>query len=497
MNILPLLKKFYNNISIKAINMVCHLTTFFRVINIKTRLILFFVLLSSVPLVILGYFSYNKSSAAVENKIKYFSSEIFAQSAQNIRLNMNIIDDNCKEFKNNSNVLSNMNKFKLDKSSLNEVKAEMDRILKAKFLKTTIKNCEGAIVISDQVMIGSSAPYQMLRNLNLTDDYVRMAEEAKGNSVWLTETIEDKSYIFVLKQIYNDISGSMLGTIIIILNENFFSDVYKTVDIAESSDLFIANSEGMVISSKDTNEIPLAVKYSNMEVIDKIDSQVKDSFIKGTVNSLLNGSRYMYCYSLIESTDWYIIGTIPLSYITEESTNIRTTIFKVGMLIFILAILLSLIVSMSILSPLKRLEEFIQNAKNGDLSICIKDKYNDEISGLSNDFDEMINNIKMLVSRVRESATQVLKSAGDVTDLSNIYLNLSEQIAQSMTQIAQGTSDQAADSLNTVEYVNKLSGDINKVEENVNLSVEIIEQTKILSKNVILNLIIVRIRFFQ
>ncbi len=458
---------------------VYRFSSLFRLISIKKRLILFFVLLSSLPLIVLGYFSYSKSSSAVENKIQFFSSAIFAQSAQNIRLTMKIIDDSCKEFNNNTDVIVNMKKFKQDKSRLQDIKVEMDRVLKAKFLKTTIKSCEGAVVISDGVVIGASAPYQILRNINLIDDYVQMAEEAKGNSVWIADNIGDKNYNLVLKQIYNDLSGSVLGTLVVILDENFFSDTYKSVDITDSSEVFIVNSKGIVISSKDTKKTPLLTTYSNLEVINEINTQVKDQSIKGTVNSL----GYMFCYSLIENTDWYIIGTIPMKYITEDSTNIGTTIFQVGMLIFFLAIVLSLIISMSILSPLHKLKTFMQNARNGDLNICINDIFNDEISGLSSDFDEMIKNIKNLVSRVRESSTQVLKSAGDVTGLSTAYLNLAEQVSASMIQIAQGASEQAATSLDTVEFVNKLSEDINIVDENVELSVKIIEHTKVLSEN--------------
>jgi methyl-accepting chemotaxis protein len=95
----------------------------------------------------------------------------------------------------------------------------------------------------------------------------------------------------------------------------------------------------------------------------------------------------------------------------------------------------------------------------------------------------MIENIRKLVSRVRESSNQVLKSAAEVTGLSTVYLESTEMVAQSMVQIAQGTSEQAANSLNTVEYVNKLSDDINKVDENVETSIKILDNTKVLSEN--------------
>ena len=487
-------RKIYGKVILTATKIASHIASIFRLINIKMRLIVFFIILSSLPLIILGYFSYSKSSTAVENKIQYFSSEIFAQSARNIRLTMNIIDAGFTELKNNRDALAYFKQYKMDKTSLQDVKIGLSKILFAKFTDVTIKNCKGSIVYSDGEVIGSSVSYQVLRDFNISiEEYIGKAEEANGKSIWITEQLgnNQESYILVLNQIYDNLSSNSLGTIIVILDKNFFADAYKTVSITESSDLFIANTEGTVLSSNNTDKIPLSSKYFNSDAIEKINNQInerktadKDLFLsKGAINSLLGGIKHMYCYSLIENTDWYIIGTIPYGYITSESSNIRSTIVKVGTLIFFLAILLSLVVSMSILSPLNNLQVVMQNAKNGDLSMCINDKYTDEISGLSKDFDEMLKHIKSLVSKVKEASCQVLNSAKDVTRLSVSYLSSSEHVAQSMSQIALGTSEQAANSSNAVDFVNKLSDDINKVEENVDLSIKIIDNTKLLGEN--------------
>jgi len=496
MFIFSFFKKIYGILLALVSQLGSRISYLFRHVKIKTRLIVFFVLLSSVPLIILGFFSYNKSKDAVENKIQFFSSEIFSQSARNIRLTMDIIDNGCTEFQNNKNAISYIKQFKRDKSTLQIVKIGLNKILNSKFRDLTIKNCEGSIVLSDGEIIGTSGPYQVLRDFKIYDKYIDLAEEAKGKSVWITDQLGDvnNNYILVLNQLYDDLTSSSLGTIIVILDKDFFSDTYKAVNITEDSDIFVSNSEGTVLSSNNIQNIPLTSKYSNMEPIEKINKQVQKTninpsdkknvaLLNGTINSIVDGKKYMYCYSLIEDTDWYIIGTIPYDYIIKESSNIGMTILKAGALIFFLVILISLVVSMSIVLPLNNLESLMQKAKSGDLNLFINDKYADEISGLSNDFNEMLKNIRNLVSKVKESSLQVLKSAGYVTNLSNTYLSSSEQVAQSMSQIAIGTSEQAANSSNAVDFVNTLSDDINKVEENVELSINIIDYTKVLSEN--------------
>lgn len=495
MSIFFLLKKVYKKSLFLAARLTSNISSFLRLISIRTRLIVFFVLLSSLPLIILGVFSYTKSSKAVENKIEFFSGEMFAQAAQNIRLKMDIINSGAIELRYNRDVLIFLKEHKNNERTISEnnIASSLHKILNSKFSDQIIKNCKASYLISDGEILATSGPYQILRSFNITEELINKAREANGECVWLIEKTQNSQepYIMVINEIYDNYSSNDLGTLIIILDQNYFSDAYSSVNFSEASDLFIANSKGIIFSSNNTQAMPLGTQYSNMEIIEKINNQLnisedinkKSQSVSGSVISQLDGNKYMCCYSMIDNTDWYVIGTIPYEFITKDSTDIGITIIKVGAAIFILAILLSILVSMSIISPLNKLENYMQNAKNGDLSICINDKYTDEISGLSKYFDEMIKNIRNLVSKVKESSDQVLKSAGDVTRLSSLYLASSEQIAQSMSQIALGASEQAATSSSAVSFVNELSDDINKVEDNVKLSVKIIDHTKELSKN--------------
>ena len=492
-----MLKKIYKKFLSLAARLTSYIASLLRLISIKKRLIIFFVLLSSLPLIILGVFSYTKSSKAVESKIEFFSGEMFSQAAHNIRLKMDIIESGATELKYNRDALMYLKSYKSSEENLpvspSDAKNNLHKILNSKYSDQIISNCKASLLISNGGIVATSGPYQLLRSFDITDDLINKAREAGGKCIWRIEKTKDtqEPYIMVLNEIYDNYSSNELGTLIVILDKNYLSDAYSSINFTEASDLLILNSEGIVFSTNNTQKIPLGSKYSNIDLIDKINHQVNASqdtnenllSASGSVISQLDGNKYMCCYSRIDNTDWYVIGTIPYDFITKDSTDIGITIIKVGAVIFILAIFLSILVSMSIISPLNKLENYMQNAKNGDLSICMDDKYGDEISGLSKYFDEMIKNIRNLVSKVKESSDQVLKSAGDVTKLSSLYLASSEQIAQSMSQIAVGASEQAATSSSAVCFVNELSDDINKVEDNVKLSVKIIDHTKELSKN--------------
>lgn len=221
MLIFSILKKIYKKVLLAATKLFSYIASILRLISIKKRLIIFFVLLSSLPLIILGVFSYTKSSKAVKSKIEFFSSEMFAQSAQNIRLKMDIIDYGCVELECNRDAIGLIKKYKSDKSTLRDVLTAFNRILNSKFTEMTIKGCTGSLFICEGEIIGMSAPYQILRGFNLTEEHIRIAKEAKGKSVWLIESLEgiENPYIIVLNQIYDNYTSTDLGTLVLILDQ--------------------------------------------------------------------------------------------------------------------------------------------------------------------------------------------------------------------------------------------------------------------------------------
>ena len=106
---------------------------FFRHTKIGVRLIIIFVLLSSLPLFILGFFSYNKSSSALETKIKSFSSEVTAQSAKSVRSSMNTIEANLNEIQTNREIMEILNKLDQGMISQQDLSEELYFNLKSIF----------------------------------------------------------------------------------------------------------------------------------------------------------------------------------------------------------------------------------------------------------------------------------------------------------------------------------------------------------------------------
>ena len=456
------------------------LTSIFRLIKIQIRLLVFFILLSSVPLIIIGFFSYSRSSKAIESNIEFYSFKIAEQSGHSLRSAMKNVESGCEEFLNYNEVKNSIKEYHAKMLSESEIFDIINGRMAKKYFPV-MENCAGSIVFfGDKVLATTGAVTDAFFDKKLA----QIAESGKGNSVWLIMDLPENSqnYILMVKEIYNNTTNVSIGSIALIFEDGFFSDIYGSIDLPESTDLFIINKNGLVVSSNNVQKVQINKKYLPDENVKSIVEASKTNY---SLRSQIGDETYLVSYSPISDTDWYIVSTIPIDFLEKDSKNIRDVILFTGLILFLIAVVISYIISRSISSPLRNLEVYMSKAANGDLDICLNDNYKDEISSLSNNFDNMINKIKTLVSKVSVSSKRVLESAENVNQLSSAYYASSEQIAQSTHQIADGAVKQAEDSYLSLNFVSSLSNDINSVGSDMNTVSEIIYRTKILSENAI------------
>ncbi len=485
------------NFSNKISESIYSVSKLFRHAKIGQRLVLIFVLLSSVPLFILGFSSYNKSSLALETKIKSFSSEVTAQSAKSVRSSMNSIEANLNEIQTNRNIQEILNKLDQGMISQQDLTEELYFDLSSKFSFNSIEGCIGFAMVHKGTMVLNNLGNQSLDFTNKETELMQLAEKGKGKPVWLCTkgSNSDEIYLLSVMQIINNNTGDVLVTMGVFFDKTFLHNILKDINIDGSSDLFIVDSNSTIISAKDIEKLPMNSKYPNKTLVDQIAVETQkiesasesknneDKLIKGSLQTSINGINFMVCFSHINFTDWNIIGIIPMDYLKADSTNIRNTMIIVGVIIFLIAIIISMFIANSITVPLNKLEFLMKEARNGNLNTNLNDKYRDEISSLVNNFNDMTLNIKKLVSKVSVSSQNVLESSEKVNTLSTVFHTTAEQVAESMHQIAIGTSEQAENNFKSLEFVRALSNDINKVGNEVKTVSKIIHETKSLSEN--------------
>lgn len=466
-----------------------------RHIRIQKRLLIFFILLSGVPLLSVGILSYSKSSSAVQTKTQSYSSEIMSQFSQNIKNYLFFIESGGRELIKSKEFSNIINEYDQGKISENDAAQSLDAIIIQKISPSVIDGCEAALYITKSHFLAGASGYHISSEfVGMEKEFETIAEQAKGKYTWLIKKGKknEDTYIIAVVQIYNELSNTPLGALAIFLNDSYIGNIYKSISIEGSKGIFIADSTGTVISSNSQSTVKTNTQYSNKGLVNHLKSLAQDTeastsngnkIKKGHLYLNEKGTNFLYLYAQIPDSNWFVVSNIPTTFIRSESLAIRNTILYVSLFIFILAIVISIFISRGISTPLARLKELMKKAKEGNLDISIYDNFSDEISDLSNNFNEMVENIRQLVTKVNASSNQVLTSAEKLSEMSYAYYTSSEQVAISMGQISEGASSQAADNHKALGHVTALSDDIKRVSKDMEAVSKIIYNTKYLSKN--------------
>lgn len=452
--------------------------TIFRKVSINTRLLFSFIFILVSALLFTGIIAYYKSSSAIQSKISMYSSQIIG------RIGVNIENVTSMVKADSESIVFNQ-KFQDNVLNYDSVDA-YDQLTK----NNNIKN-----MFSGKSMSGNlykSLEFDTLQNERVSSNTVLGDEDVKaindtvqkesGQIIWTYGISSTGAYnIIYARQVKSLTSSESLGTYVAAIDEAGINNIFSATNIGKDSDLFIINSKGVVISGKDKKYLGKQFKDKNL-ISSIIKSENKNTDIDESLKQdhrsfsiKVNNVKCLVTYAPIASTDWYIVGTIPYSYINSGTNLLKISSILVGIIALIISLALAYVITKSITAPLNKLKISMSEAKEGNLAVDVQDESKDEIGKVMSGFSDMVGKINTLISEIKDLSQNVTDSSEKIIDVSEESYNVSDSIAVTMQEIAKGTSEQATEVTESVSHMNTLSNGINIVGNNMkNISEELI-----------------------
>ena len=148
--------------------------------------------------------------------------------------------------------------------------------------------------------------------------------------------------------------------------------------------------------------------------------------------------------------------------LAEGNTSIRLNI------IFMIATcvvggLLAYQIRQSILRPIYKLQRLMTKAASGDLSVSSPISGNNEMSQLSNSFNEMIKGIRTLVSSIQQSTSQVILSTSTVVENTNKSQHSTEKTAETMMLMEEQVNRQRVSTMESATAMEEMARGIQDI----------------------------------
>lgn len=420
--------------------------------SIKTKLLAVIIPIVAIVITLLITISYYKSKDIITNS----ANELLEDSSKN---QMNQI---------NSWLNENLTSFQSVKTSIESSSLSGDKL---------------QIVLNNYYKYNNNYPNGFYigdenGNIMKAKDSDKIEKNAV-NSIWYKDGLTRVNMGF--GSAYKNEQGKDTISASAILNDGsgklkvLATDLYlDKISIIVNSSIGMKDAEAFLVDNRD--KTILAYKDSSL-ISTKLGSNTNDKFLKAVAAKLDSGQVQsvelednMVVFKQIEGTDWTLVSYVPTKSVFGELSKLRTFTMVIAVIsIIILMIMIERILHI-VIKPIKNLNNTILSMTNGDFTVDVEVKGNDEIS-------EMLKNVKGFIEVMRN----MIKSIGVVSNKMNAQAEDGTTISK---ELYNSSKVQTESMKNLNATVSQLSSSINEIAESTTTLAQVISNTKDDSINV-------------
>ncbi|MBO7744464.1 sensor histidine kinase [Paenibacillus sp. MWE-103] len=370
--------------------------------SIVNQLFLFCFIGMTLPVLVMGFLSYNKSSAIVEEQVSKVASLTITQVSDKLNLFFKKLDDSSMMVLN-SKLIQEVLEQKSDTTpyELNEMVKNSKELLTSIMINSSeildiyifdVKR-NNSVFSGDSLM---SVPDQW------DSDWYEAILKANGNTVWFG--ISQTSYlkktemgfpVFGLgRAIRSWETGEIIGVMFYEIMADLLIDELDRVQFGDTGYIYVTNDENRYFYHPDPAEYGQASRIELTEKMRDSNSDKKKTLV--IPEKLDNG--------------WHVVGVVPLKELTADSASIRNFTLWIALGAIVLAIGMGVFGIRIIGNPLVNLSRLMKKGEAGDLTVRSGHIGRNEIGQLGRSFNKMIGQIALLIERISKEESEKKKA---------------------------------------------------------------------------------------
>ncbi len=420
--------------------------------QLKYKLIGSLVIVSIIPLLIVGFFTYNKCYGLLKENLETDTMQLIKETNRGLENYFDAMANQLKTLSANK-ILSD---FSVDAENIENVTQLLNNVgTSDESIYTVFFGTEqGSFYTSHVVSLPpgyDSRTTEWYKNaLENNESYILTPPYKSSEDGKITVTLAKA----VMK------NEKIVGVVGIDLALDKLSQTIADIKVGENGYAIATSSSGGIIAHKDSSSIG--------KNIGDISPELKD--IVSNANGTKEYKEDYVVYSLNAKENIKLIAFIPKEELLEDTSQIRTFIIIAILIVGVLSIIISTIIGGSIAKNMKKLKVIINKASEGDFTDRVNIKSKDDFGELGDYFNNMLENVSVLMKNVENSSQIVLEAANNVSEKSNEITNAIGQAHIAMDEIASGSIEQAESSSSCEKSVEELSSNLDEV---LNSTVEI------------------------
>lgn len=408
-------------------------TKFFKLTNLKPKLIAAFALILIVPSLLIGLRSYEVAKNTLEN-------QLLMSIEDNLNLLSLSIDNALQPKISDADKLSaNLGELQEDnQAQINEI-FEQYVELHPEVEGIYVGSEDGKLIHTPTVELGSDFDAR-------ERTWYQEAMTAQGSAVISAPYVSASNNEVVVTISKSMPDGS--GVVGIDIKLSHLQQLTGQIKIGNEGYAMLLDKGGNFIVHP-VNEAATKAKESFYENLYKDAS--------GTFTYMLDGHEKVMGYTTNELTGWKVAGNFYTAEIDKAASPILNAMRFILLIAIIVGAMVIYIIIRSIVRPINTLKEKAVTISNGDLTEEIEIKSTDEIGQLAQSFVSMQESLKSLLRKIESNAEQAAASAEELSASAEESSAASEQVSTSIQQIAAAAENQKDNITGNVIAIKEIS----------------------------------------
>ena len=436
--------------------------------KVKHKLISAFLIVSILPIIIVGGITYFTARNTVINKVETYSKDSLTQMQINVESILSQYIEKSNSLISNTDLSDNIYQINLDSSSDYDkliIRQKIDKYLSS--ISNLDLNLKSAFILDNNGNILGSVEEKFKNYFNNDFKDTQIYKDVKngnGEVKWISGINNDDSQIFSVKKFKDIRNSNDLGMVIMGIDTQRFNSIYSKMNINDESSIQIIDSNKNPIYTYGKGD-----KSINDDTLNKIFADDKSGSINDGGNLL----------TFSDNSNWYrIIYKTPKKLLLNEINYLGMFTLIIGIICGVLAIILGVKISLGISKPLNELINIIKKVESGDLRNKLEYDKNDDFGELGKSFNKMLDNIERLIFNARNVSISVVRDVNVISYSLNESTKSMEEISKEVEQVAKGSLNQRNEAEGGINNINLLSEKIDSVTESLNKIGDISKGTK-------------------
>lgn len=223
----------------------------------------------------------------------------------------------------------------------------------------------------------------------------------------------------------------------------------------------LSQNPGYILTVIDKNKIPLFYQADSSAVTER--RALTEDFYRLAVEQKIGDSigvfreqEYLISYRPIGNTDWIVVSMYPKQVALQAAQDMVETGGMVTAGLILCFVGISIVVTRIALKPLKTLVRHVEQVAGGDLTCEFRITTEDEFGHVAQAFAAMTTSLRGIVQSVKASSAAILEASSQLASSAGQSGIASNQVTQSIQEIAQQVAMQGRDTVVTEKLIHEL-----------------------------------------